>query len=105
MESVHLVEPVQQLIRLILIMLTISLLEKMTWKEKSRWMNKNTEDVNEDEGEAQLRKKSIKILRYFPLIPRLQRLFMSSKTTEYMRWHHDQRTDNGLLRHPADSLA
>ncbi|KAG8503213.1 hypothetical protein CXB51_001205 [Gossypium anomalum] len=40
----------------------------------------NIEDVNEDEYEAQIRKKPIKILRYFPLIPRLQKLFMLSKT-------------------------
>ncbi|KAG8498727.1 hypothetical protein CXB51_005091 [Gossypium anomalum] len=53
----------------------------------------------------QSRRKPNKILRYFPLIPRLQRLFMSSKTVEFMTWHHDQRTDDGLLRHPADSLA
>ncbi|KAK5793799.1 hypothetical protein PVK06_034957 [Gossypium arboreum] len=72
---------------------------------KSHWMNGNTEDVNVDEGGAQLRKKLVKVLRYFPLIPILQRLFMSSKTTESMRWHNDQRTDDGLLRHPADSLA
>ncbi|KAG8492437.1 hypothetical protein CXB51_009690 [Gossypium anomalum] len=72
---------------------------------KSRWMNSNTEDVNTDEGGAQLRKKPVKVLRYFPLIPRLQRLFMSSKTAESMTWHNDQRTDDGLLRHPADSLA
>ncbi|KAK5785525.1 hypothetical protein PVK06_040118 [Gossypium arboreum] len=39
---------------------------------KSRWMNGNTEDVNADEGGAQLRKKPVKVLRYFPLIPRLQ---------------------------------
>ncbi|KAG8483202.1 hypothetical protein CXB51_022201 [Gossypium anomalum] len=65
----------------------------------------NTEDVNTNEGGAQLRKKPVKVLRYFPLIPRLQRLFMSSKTAESMRWHNDQRTDDGLLRHPADSLA
>ncbi|KAH1092344.1 hypothetical protein J1N35_019601 [Gossypium stocksii] len=68
-------------------------------------MNRNIKDVNEDEGEAQSRKKPIKILRYFPLIPRLQRLFMLSKTAESMRWHHDQRIDDGLLRHLADSLA
>ncbi|KAH1113584.1 hypothetical protein J1N35_006962 [Gossypium stocksii] len=36
---------------------------------------------------------------------RLQRLFMSSKTAEFMRWHHDQRTNDRLLRHPTDSLA
>ncbi|KAG8474821.1 hypothetical protein CXB51_031544 [Gossypium anomalum] len=56
-------------------------------------------------GGAQLRKKPIKILRYFPIIPRLQRLFMSSKTADSMRWHNDQRTDDGLLRHPVDSLS
>ncbi|KAG8493197.1 hypothetical protein CXB51_010617 [Gossypium anomalum] len=72
---------------------------------KSCWRNMNTEDLNEDEGEVQSRKKQIKILQYFLLIPRLQRHFISSKTAESMRWHHDQRTDDGLLRHPADSLA
>ncbi|XP_040948543.1 uncharacterized protein [Gossypium hirsutum] len=30
---------------------------------------------------------------------------MSSKTAESMTWHHDGRTDDGLLRHPTDSLA
>ena len=30
---------------------------------------------------------------------------MSSKTSNSMRWHHDERIDNGLLRHPVDSLA
>ncbi|KAG8473001.1 hypothetical protein CXB51_034871 [Gossypium anomalum] len=33
------------------------------------------------------------------------KLFMSSKIAESIRWHHDQRTGDGLLRHPADSLA
>ncbi|XP_028116383.1 uncharacterized protein LOC114314134 [Camellia sinensis] len=43
-----------------------------------------------------------KIVRYFPLIPRLQRLFMSSKTTSLMRWHVEGRIDDGKMRHPAD---
>ncbi|CAN0899524.1 hypothetical protein LINGRAHAP2_LOCUS20324 [Linum grandiflorum] len=30
-----------------------------------------------------------KILRYFPLAPRLRRLFMSSKTATEMRWHKE----------------
>ncbi|KAK5793847.1 hypothetical protein PVK06_035007 [Gossypium arboreum] len=47
---------------------------------KSRWMNRDAEDANEDEYGPQSIKKPNKILRYFPLIPRLQRLFMSSKT-------------------------
>ncbi|XP_058009346.1 uncharacterized protein LOC131183171 [Hevea brasiliensis] len=46
-----------------------------------------------------------KILRYFPLKPRLQRLFMSTKTASLMRWHKDKRVDDGVMRHPADSMA
>ncbi|KAE8734333.1 hypothetical protein F3Y22_tig00000773pilonHSYRG00216 [Hibiscus syriacus] len=72
---------------------------------KSRWMSREAENVTEDEAQAPSRKKSVKILRYFPLIPRLQRLFMSSKIAESMSWHHDGRTEDGLLRHHADSLA
>ncbi|XP_071699508.1 uncharacterized protein [Rutidosis leptorrhynchoides] len=46
-----------------------------------------------------------KVLRYFPLIPRLQRLYMSSEAAASMRWHEEGRTKDGLLRHPADSPA
>jgi Transposase family tnp2/Domain of unknown function (DUF4218)/Transposase-associated domain len=46
-----------------------------------------------------------KVLRYFPLIPRLQRLYMSKKTAEEMRWHHEQRVaEDNILSHPADSI-
>ena len=30
---------------------------------------------------------------------------MSSKTAKLMRWHAEERTDDGVFRHPADSLA
>ncbi|XP_062081301.1 uncharacterized protein LOC133786101 [Humulus lupulus] len=47
-----------------------------------------------------------KVLRHFPLIPRLQRLFMSSKTSDFMTWHYKQdRTSDGCMRHPSDSPA
>ena len=43
---------------------------------------------------------------YFPLKARLQRLFMSSKTAEDMRWHEEKRVkEEGIMRHPADSIA
>ncbi|XP_060183175.1 uncharacterized protein LOC132613145 [Lycium barbarum] len=51
------------------------------------------------------RKIPLKVLRYFPLKPRLQRLFMSSETSKAMRWHHEERSKDGVLRHPADSEA
>ncbi|EOY13556.1 Uncharacterized protein TCM_032154 [Theobroma cacao] len=43
-----------------------------------------------------------KILRYLPLIPRLQRLYMSCKTVEHMTWHAQHHSDDGLLRHLVD---
>ncbi|XP_042980097.1 uncharacterized protein LOC122310279 [Carya illinoinensis] len=45
-----------------------------------------------------------KVLRHFPLVPRLQRLYMSTKISTDMRWHKDQRaTTDTIMRHPADS--
>ena len=50
-------------------------------------------------------KKAKKILRWFPIKPRLVRLFMCSKTTNLMRCHFDQYIDDGYLIHPADAHA
>lgn len=46
-----------------------------------------------------------KILRYFPITPRLQRVFMSSKIAADMRWHFENRVKDGLLRHSIDCEA
>ncbi|XP_016203600.1 uncharacterized protein LOC107644277 [Arachis ipaensis] len=46
-----------------------------------------------------------KTLRYFPLIPRLQRLFMCSKTSSDMLWHKEADNNDGYLRHPRDAEA
>ncbi|XP_027931110.1 uncharacterized protein LOC114187160 isoform X1 [Vigna unguiculata] len=50
------------------------------------------------------KKQPAKVLRYFPLKPRLQRLFMCSKTAEHMRWHSLENKD-GFIRHPRDGEA
>ncbi|XP_004301988.1 PREDICTED: uncharacterized protein LOC101296874 [Fragaria vesca subsp. vesca] len=52
----------------------------------------------------------MKVLRYFPLGPRLQRLYMSSHTAKHMRWHQaryqgEERIDPDNLTHPADGEA
>ncbi|XP_024178852.2 uncharacterized protein LOC112184856 [Rosa chinensis] len=57
----------------------------------------------EDGATGKLR--SAKVLPYFPLGPRLQRLYMSRHTSESMTWHSTKRTKDGKLRHPADSPA
>ncbi|CAM8987238.1 unnamed protein product [Rhodiola kirilowii] len=44
-----------------------------------------------------------RVVKYFPLTPRLQRLYMSPHTAKEMRWHGGRdRSDKDLLRHPAD---
>jgi hypothetical protein len=53
-------------------------------------------------GDRNEKKIAHKILRYFPLTPRLKRLYMSRKTATDMRWHHEKRVDDGISRHPAD---
>jgi hypothetical protein len=44
-----------------------------------------------------------KVLRYFPIKHRLKRIFMHRETTRLTRWHDEERTKDGALRHPADS--
>ncbi|CAL8989925.1 unnamed protein product [Prunus brigantina] len=46
-----------------------------------------------------------KVMRYLPLKPRLQRLYMSTHTATDMRWHKEKRVDDDVMRHPADGEA
>nr|CAE04171.2 OSJNBa0029C04.1 [Oryza sativa Japonica Group] len=61
----------------------------------------------DDPGEVdgQLTKKRIpaKVMWYFPIIPRLRRLFRNKGNARMMRWHAEERQQDGMLRHPADA--
>jgi hypothetical protein len=46
-----------------------------------------------------------KKLRYFPITPRLQRLFMSPRTAEHMTWHQSHDAIDGVMVHPSDGEA
>lgn len=47
-----------------------------------------------------------KRLRYFPITPRLKRLYSSRHTAKDMRWHKEHRKEEpGVLCHPADGKA
>jgi hypothetical protein len=49
---------------------------------------------------------SQKVLQFFPIKSTLQRLFMSKDMAKHMRWHKDERKDDGnTLGHPTDGLA
>ena len=46
-----------------------------------------------------------KMMYYFPLSPRLQRLYASEATAAHMRWHDEHQQDDGTMCHPSDSEA
>jgi hypothetical protein len=46
-----------------------------------------------------------KVLRYFPIIPRLQRLFISKQQAKIVRWHKERVQVENEMRHPADGNA
>lgn len=71
----------------------------------SRWSEVDNHGAYRNEDALVTRKKPCKVLRYFPLKPRLHRLFGSSKTSLSMRWHADGRKKDGKIRHVADGLA
>ncbi|XP_010495582.1 PREDICTED: uncharacterized protein LOC104772695 [Camelina sativa] len=45
-----------------------------------------------------------KVLRYFPIIPRLKRMFRSEKVAADLRSHFNNKSTDGKLRHPVDSV-
>ncbi|KAI9087420.1 hypothetical protein K1719_030560 [Acacia pycnantha] len=42
---------------------------------------------------------------YFPLVPRLRRLYASEQTAAHMRWHREHRRDENFVTHPSDAEA
>ena len=68
-----------------------------------RW--RDDKHSGEEKRRENGKKIPVKILWHFPLKPRVQRLFMSSKTASEMVWHHKERIKDGIMRHPADSKA
>ncbi|GJV51766.1 hypothetical protein Tco_1447507 [Tanacetum coccineum] len=62
----------------------------------SRWKDSNTPG----------KKVPKKVLRYFSIISRLQRLYKSSHTTKEMTWHATRKcTEPGKMQHPVDDRA
>ncbi|GJZ51676.1 hypothetical protein Tco_0606191 [Tanacetum coccineum] len=62
----------------------------------SRWKDSNTPG----------KKVPKKVLRYFLIIPRLQRLYKSSHTAKEMIWHATRKcTEPGKMQHPVDGRA
>ncbi|XP_070023273.1 uncharacterized protein [Nicotiana sylvestris] len=75
----------------------------------SRYIKYTEVDSDEVDSELESSKKGYRVpannLSHFSLIPRLKRLFMCSKTADTLRWHDEERSKDGKLRHPADGKA
>ncbi|GJS11835.1 hypothetical protein Tco_0368631 [Tanacetum coccineum] len=57
-------------------------------------------------GNTSGKKVPKKVLRYFSIIPRLQRLYKSSHTAKEMTWHGTRKcTEPGKMQHPVDGRA
>ena len=46
-----------------------------------------------------------KFLRHFPLIPRIKHMFRCKEIASLMSWHVENRSTDGIMRIPSDSLA
>lgn len=58
------------------------------------------------EHKGKIKRVPRKVLRYFPLILRLQRLFMNKEIASDLRYHSDKRiVEENVLRHPSDGEA
>ncbi|XP_063936179.1 uncharacterized protein LOC108203846 [Daucus carota subsp. sativus] len=77
-------------------------LDKCTKCGTSRW-KLYEQKLNSIENMDMLKESKIpaKVMRYFPLTQRLQRMFMSSDFSNSMTWHALARKKDGKLRHPA----
>lgn len=56
-------------------------------------------------GMGKFKDVPVKRMFYFPIIPRLQRLYASIESATQMRWHHENIKPPHVLRHPSDAKA
>ncbi|XP_074343103.1 uncharacterized protein LOC141680892 [Apium graveolens] len=73
--------------------------------EASRWREVENKDTGSEKNNVLKEHKiPVKVMRYFPLKPRLQRMFLNTELSRLMTWHALARKRDGRLRHPADGL-
>ena len=71
----------------------------------SRWIIVEKKGIGDNDRKKLIHKVPTNVMRYFPLKPRLQRMFMCKEFSELMTWHAKGRKKDGKLRHPADAEA
>jgi hypothetical protein len=63
-------------------------------------------EVDTSDGKKEQLGIPTKVLRYLPIIPRIQRLYMTKESTKQMTWHkHGKRYNANKMVHPSDGDA
>src|SRR5512141_1086709 len=57
-----------------------------------------------DKGNKSKRGGPAKVVWYLPIIDRFKRIFANPNEAKLVRWHATERRNDGMLRHPADSI-
>ena len=64
----------------------------------------NTPRYKPNSEDKSIKKRpAAKTVFYMPIIPRIKRLFANANDAKLLRWHYDERKQDGQLRHPVDS--
>ena len=71
----------------------------------SRWETNEASITGNNASSNKGKRKKSKILMWFLLKPRLQRLFLSLELASSMKWHVNGRANDGVIQHPTDSNA
>ncbi|XP_026420129.1 uncharacterized protein LOC113316121 [Papaver somniferum] len=71
----------------------------------SRWKEDTSNMEYDDMIDKSKMKIPVKVLRYFPIVPRLKRLYKSAELAQKLIWHATHKSTYGKIRHPSDSLA
>ena len=56
-------------------------------------------------GNGRYKDVPYKRMHYLPLIPRFKRLYESMSSTTHMRWHYENKRNDGIMTHPSHSEA
>ncbi|KAL0413445.1 UNVERIFIED_CONTAM: hypothetical protein Sradi_1546200 [Sesamum radiatum] len=66
------------------------------WKKVENHLDESY--MSDDVANRKGHRIPLKVLRHFPLVQRLQRLYMASETASHMRWHDEGRLKDALRR-------
>jgi hypothetical protein len=82
-----------------------AILEECHVCKTSRY-KQNDKNIDEDDMKNNKKVKRVpaKVAWYFPIIPRLRRLFMNKANVELLHWHAREHKKDAMLHHPADGI-